>query len=366
MKGKKLLLLLILLLTLFSCSGKKVIKIGFISNLSGRHSELGIRGRDGLLMALDEFNNSKDSKKIQVELIIKDHEGDKNTCQKLTKELITQGVKVIIGPLTSGMAESVLTGVKGSDVLVVSPTVSTDKLTGLDDNFIRLISPSTTQGKSLGEIISYRKEKNVIVVADHSNKEYAESVILGLISSLNYEPETLYFENKASVNEIVNKVEDIKPDGIVFIASGIDTALIIQNINKVMSLPQLYGSSWVKLSDVASHGGKVINGMIITDNYKSKIISKKENDFNNIYEQRYNSSPNLPAIYTYESLMVVLKSIINDPDSTSLDIKEDIISTKKFNGVSEEIIIDEYGDAQRKQSLFLIENGVYELFETKE
>lgn len=363
MKGK--ILLILLFVSLYSCNSKKVVKIGYISNLSGRHSELGIRGRDGLLMAFDDFNESDDAKKILIELIIKDHRGDKSLCEDLTKELVSQGVKVIIGPLTSGMSGAVLNGVKGSDIIVVSPTVSTDELTGIDDNFLRLISPSSTQGKSLGNIINKRNEKNVIVIADHTNKEYAEGVILGLNDILNYNPQTLYFENKDSVNEVIDNVKRIKPDGIVFISSGIDTALFIQNINKIMELPNLYGSSWVKLSDVARHGGKVINGMIITDNYKSKNISLKEYDFNEKYKKRYNSAPNLPAIYAYEAFNVIIEALLLSPQKTSQQIKEAIISKHNFEGISEDFVIDKYGDAQRKQSLFEIENGVYKLFESE-
>lgn len=357
------LLLLLLIFTFWGCNSKKSLKIGYIANLSGRHSDLGIKGRDGFLMAIDEFVSSKESKNFDIEVIIKDHKGDKNNCFRLTNEMVLAGVEVIIGPLTSSMAEPVINGTLGSNTLILSPTVSSDKYTEIDDNFIRFALASSIQGKAIGELINIREEKNIVVIADRSNIEYVEDIVIGLNNTINTYPNIIYFDSKKSIPEVISKLIELKSDAYLFIAPGIDTALILQNLKKQKEVPSLYGASWVKVTNIATHGGKVVEGMVVVDHFSSNTKSKYEKAFIKKFNDRYNIPPNLPAVYTYESTNLFLNIKKNNSSLNGVELKGQIVNSKEFQGVYDNFSINRYGDVNRKYSLYIIKDGRYEIFE---
>lgn len=359
MKFKILLLTVILFL---SCRESKPIKVGYISNLSGRQAELGIRGRDGVLMAINEVNELGGINNRMIELVVKDHLGDKDYCYQLTRELVEEDVEVIIGPMTSNMASAVIEGTKDSNVLIISPTVSTDQLTGIDDNFIRVISASSSQGIALATVMNTRNEENIAVVYDSTNLIYAQGVIGGLSKTATSIDEIYTFKSKEDIPDLIEKLFHTKADSIVFISTGIDAAQILQNLSKVRELPSIYGSSWVKLSNVAQHGGKIINGMIICDIFQSEVKSDRELEFYNKYKKIYNSDPTLPGIYSYEAINLFMENKRKQPNKSGLNLKKDIIDKAEYRGISTDFSFNSYGDVMRKQSLLEVIDGEYRIY----
>lgn len=357
-------LTVIFILLLISCKERESIKIGYISNLTGRHSELGIRGRDGIFMVIKEYNELGGINGRNIELIIKNHQGDKELCLKRTKELVAEGVEVIISPLASSMASSVIQGTKDSNVLIISPTVSTDSLSGIDDNFLRISTVSSYQGISLGKVIEARGEKSTVVVFDGTNREYALDVIKGLKDVTSGSVESLSFNSRDQIPELLKNLEEKDMDSILFITTGIDAAQIIQNLNKIKDLPSLYGSSWVKVTNITRHGGRIIDGMIITDNFKASFESDRELNFLNRFKKLYSIEPTLPAVYSYEATKLFLDIKTSYPEIYGTDLKEHLLSLKIIKGVSDNFHFDRFGDVQRDISLITIKEGKYEPLRT--
>lgn len=358
-------LIIIIISTLLSCNVRKTIKIGYISNLSGRQSELGIRGRDGVYMAVDEINSTGGIKGVNVELIVKDNQGNKSLCNELTKELVNQGVEVIIGPLASSMATGVIDGTKNSNVIIISPTVSTDQLTGIDDNFFRVIPSSSSQGRILGEIIKLRKEKKVISIIDESNNEFAKGVISGLNEIIDNETTIYFFNGKETIPSLIDSLENIQMDALLFVSTGIDTAQIIQNLSKKITLPSLYASTWTKLTNVDKHGGKTVNGLIVPDNYVSNYDNNRGKEFNTSFYNRYKLKPNLAAVYSYEATKLFFIAKKREPKLFGVLLKNELLNIETFKGVYENYNFDKFGDVNRIQSTFILKDNKYEIFEFK-
>ena len=57
------------------CRSKEPVIIGYSANLTGRQSELGVTGRNGIEMAVDEINSQGGINGRLIKLIVKD---DKN------------------------------------------------------------------------------------------------------------------------------------------------------------------------------------------------------------------------------------------------------------------------------------------------
>lgn len=351
---------LILSMIMISCSNNN-LKIGFVADLSGRNSGIGVSARNGITMAIDEINVHGGINGRELVLISKDHRSDSIECHKVVNELMREDVDVIIGPLLSSMAPAVIDATKGKNILVISPTVSSDMLSGLNDNFFRVISPASEQGKLLAKVL---KNKEITIVQNSLNTLYGNAVSEKIEETLpGNQFKKVYFKDKSEFPEVVEMLEQHKPESIVFICSGIDAAGIIQQYKKRNAyLPELYGSSWVKQSDILSYGGKTVEGMIVVDSYSSPVKSKEEESFYNYYNKRFGYDPNLSAIYSYESLKMYETGAKLSKSFQYFDVKTALISQKNFNGVADGFEIDSNGDAKRNLSLFKITNNQFVLF----
>jgi branched-chain amino acid transport system substrate-binding protein len=126
---------LILSLVFFSCKPPEPIRIGFLGGTSGRVADLGIAGRDGAQLSVEICNQSGGISGRKLQLIIQNDEQTPEIAERGVRELIAEGVLAIIGPMTSAMGVAVVPIVNDAQILIISPTATTEELSGRNDFF---------------------------------------------------------------------------------------------------------------------------------------------------------------------------------------------------------------------------------------
>jgi len=350
-----------------SCKQDRQVVIGFVADLSSRNAELGISGRNGLEMAIDEINGSGGLNGYPVLIAIGDHNGDKDRCFSVVSDLIEQSVDVIIGPMVSGLATTVIEAAKQNGTLIIAPTVSSDELSGIDDMFLRVASSASNQGSFLAKAIMKRQERRIAIVMDGRNRIFTKGVLEGILNEVSRDSsfiiDELYFSDKDDYRETADQLEKLQSEAIVFVASGIDTAGIIQQYAKNNQVPQLYGSQWVKVTNVTEYGGKTVEGMIIVDSFENKEPLEREIKFTEQYTDRFGTTPNIASRSAYESVQMYADAVRKTKSVNGKKIKEYIVKTEKIEGILDDFQLDEYGDGLRELSYFIVENNDYSLLE---
>lgn len=349
------------LLLMISCSSaKQFIKIGFIADLTGNNSNLGISARNSLELAISEINETGGLLNRELILVPKNHQGDRELSSQLTVELIEEGVDVILGPITSSMALSVVDSAKDQSTLVLGPTVSTELLSGLDDHFFRVSATSAMQGIYIGDLLNNREYNSVDVVFDERNDVYALGVFNGLKKR---SPDILFNEYSYSsdegVSEVVEELLGSKGEALVFITNGVNGGYIVQELNKNGRVIDLYGTSWVKVSDIVKYAGKGVEDMMLVDTFVSRDPTERELDFRKRYVDSYYVDPNIVSIYFYEAMYLYRDSVLKANSLLYNNVREALKNTGQFEGITENYTIDEFGDGYRKMSIFKIINGNY-------
>lgn len=372
MKSKKIIiivttLVIVIISTFFIIQKIKsigTVKIGLITDLSGKNSELGISARHGLEFAINEINNSGGLNNHLVELIEIDHRGSKDLCVSGAKSLVDEGVDVVISPILSGMASSVINGVGDKDVLVIGPTVSSDQLSRMDDNFIRVASPGSLQGVYISDVIEKIGDKKIAVIIDDKNSAYTHGVAKAFRESVsdNVILEEISFGDNLDVEVTVSKLIVMDIDAILFIANAIDSSSIIQAYAKESTLPHLYGVSWTKASGINIYGGNRVEGMIVVDSFIAAEPSERELDFNLKFKEYFNLEATTVAIYFYEAMKLYALGATESKSFDTDSVKYAILNIDKFDGITESYHLDKYGDGVRALSLFIIKNNEFELY----
>ena len=133
-------LLVLLLGALLSCGKSEPIKVGFVGGLSGRVADLGIGGRNGATIAVEERNAAGGVKGRLVELVVRNDEQDPKVALQAVEELIALPVQAIVGHTTSAMSVTTVGLVTERKMVMVSPTSTADELSQRDDYFFRVVA----------------------------------------------------------------------------------------------------------------------------------------------------------------------------------------------------------------------------------
>lgn len=373
MKTKKHInILIIILLFLFlivetSCRNKEIIKIGLLCDLTGRSSSLGISARNAIEIAVDEYNNSSKNNKIQ--LVIKDDKGLPQKVPKILKEYVDEDVKLIIGPLTSNIGLKIfnLENQEKNDFLFISPTISSSKLSGLDDNFITLIDINEEQGVLLAKEAIKKGINKIATIYEYDNKSYTEPIakvfedtFISLGGEVAYSNYFVTSEN-APFKYLAENIIDSKAEGVLIAAGAIDSSQLIQYINKIDPDIFAFCGMWAKTNDFIANGGKAVEGSFLVG-INNDISSNSEfKKFDKEYLSRYDIEPSFSSICTYEAIKILLDAIEKNNSTDPKVIKESIINKKTFKGLAESYNIDSNGNSNRPYVLFQVEKGKFKM-----
>ncbi len=111
-----------------------------------------------------------------MQLIIKDDQQNPDIGRKAAEDLIKEDVAAIIGPMTSDMGMVIAPILNKVRLLNVSPTVTTQHLTGIDDYFFRVTSSAHAHATlSARYQIDSGDMRRVAAAYDKGNSSFTES-----------------------------------------------------------------------------------------------------------------------------------------------------------------------------------------------
>ncbi len=350
---------------IFSACGKnEPVQLGFIAGLSGRVADLGVAGRNGVMLAIEQKNAQGGIDGRPVELIVRDDQQNPDIVKKMTQELLNQNVRLIIGPMTSSMAMAAVPMVNQARVCMLSPTCTTTYLLDTDDFFLRVISTTKDYAtKSAAYQSNALGKRKAVAIYDLKNKAYTESWLHNFketfeqlggkvikISPFKSGDDIVFYDN---VNELLKS----EPDLFVIITNAVDAALICQQIRKISDHVNIAMAEWASTERFVELAGSAAEGVYVAQFLDRNDSSVKYQAFRKAYLDRFGQEPGFAGIAGYDAGIVVLAALSDQKKGEH--IKDTIIRKKTFKCVQETITINEFGDANRKTFVSIIKDGQY-------
>ena len=360
----RVLALLLLAGAISTCSRPAVIKLGFVAGLSGRAADLGGSGLNGVVLAVEQRNASGGIHGLPVELVVRDDAQDAETAKRVVGELLEQNVVAIIGHMTSNMSMATVPLVNERKVLMISPTTTTNKLTGKDDYFFRVINSTRAYAtRSAQYFRNDLKWSRVALAYDRDNYAYSQSWMNDFRSAFEFEGGKVIgvmpfvAGHQSNFRELAQTLLQGKPDAIVLVASAIDAALLSRQIRAVDSRVMLATSEWASTEQLVELGGKAVEGI-----YQAQFIDRFSTqpayrDFQQSYLKRFGKEPGYAGVAAHDAASVVLEALARRKDGDTL--RETILNIGTFEGLQEPIVFDAYGEAVRRNYITVIRNGQF-------
>jgi len=358
-----------LCLALYACKAQEPIRIGYLAGTSGRVADSGISGRDAVQLAVEQCNQDGGIAGRKIQLIAKDDQQQPEVARQKTHELIGEGVSVIIGPMTSDMAVAVTPIADEAHVVLMSPTATTEALSGKDDYFLRVASTSGTYAqRSADYLIKSDKMHRVAAVYDLGNVSFSTYWVDNfrksfsekggqVIATVGYRA-----DGDRTFTQITHELLAAEPDGVVIVANSMDSALFCQQIRKIDSRIEIFLSDWGATERVLEMGGNAVEGVTLVQAFDRGSQSPRYQAFRKVYLQRFEREPGFPGVNTYDAIQVVLTALRSQKPGQ--DLKEAILSIDQFEGLQSDFTFNRFGDAQRPQaSISIVRNQRFVVLE---
>ena len=356
--------LLMVTLLLSSCGDDKPITLGFVAGTSGRVADLGVAGRNGFLLAIEQQNAKGGIHQRRIETLLKDDEQNPSKVKQVVQELLEANVDAIIGPMTSAMALASVDLVNNTQLLMVAPTVTTNALTGLDDQFLRTVSAVQTHASVTARYVyQHHHPATARALIDLGNEAYTRDWLEGYRQS--YEQsggtvlsvETFRSGDNVDFVGLAEKLLEGSPDLLVLVMNSVDAALTAKAIRTKVPDALISAAEWAGTERLIELGGNYVEGLYVAQYHDRASTDPHYVEFRDAYRQRFGQDPGFPGILAYNATSVVLRALQEKSNKQSL--KEAILGIGEFQGVQSKIVFDAFGDVKSRTFVTRVTDGKF-------
>ncbi|MCW7753077.1 ABC transporter substrate-binding protein [Desulfobotulus sp. H1] len=355
---------------LISSCEKKPLVIGFAGPLTGPYADMGVHGRNGAHLALEEINARGGIAGRRLVLLSRDDFGTDEGAFLACEGLIQAGVTAILGHMTSSQSMAALPAAQQASMVLLSPTTSTPELSGIDDMFFRVQPTTDTAARALAAYAAQERQLlHIGTVRDLNNRGFADpfhqafSEIFqrygGKIS-----PElTLYSTGAPNWDSLAAQLGEEGFDALLVILAARDAAALAQALHARGIRFPLLSSNWAMTEELFTAGGRTVETIIFAGHTFSEKQSPQYQQFLKNYSKRYGHWPSFAAEYAYDA-MRVLAEALERTGGKNRGLPAALLQTQNFAGLHWPISIDPYGDVRSPIYITEVQGGRFRLIRT--
>jgi len=359
------LLLSVLALSACQSGGGNQVKVAILAPLSGDVATFGESTRDGVLLAVKEWNEDGGVLGKEIEVVVEDSQCSPEAAVSAANKVIDQnGVKFIIGEVCSSASIPVSEIVTDKEVLQISPTSTNPSVTVDEDGntkptVFRACFIDPFQGSVAAKFAMDNLGAQTAAVFLDQGNDYVRGlaeVFINEFSAMGGDVvvEESYTAEDQDFSAILTKVKDANPD-VLYMPDYYSTVNLIaaQAKERGIEAAMLGGDGW----DSSDLDVSVVEGGYYTNHFSPDDTRAIVQDFVSKYEEEYGSTPDALAALAYDAANILFKSMV-DADSTTEPLEVSAaMENGSFQVVSGDISYDEFHNPVKAAVVLKVENG---------
>ena len=339
------------------------VKIGVLLPLTGDLASYGEAARAAAQLAEQDINAwlQAAGAPFTIKMVIEDTQTDPTVAQQKFDTLVSQGIKIILGPMTSAEVSALKDAADSNQVLLISPSSTAPQLAIPDDFVFRFCPTDLIQGPAIAKIMQNDGVNAVVALvrADDWGRGLIKSsldafkklVPDAVTETIEYDPKNPNFAQQvAQVRDLVNKyLGQGKKVGVLLIAFN-EAVQVFQQADQYDVLKQVrwYGSDGTALlSEIVNDpvAGRFAAQVKFINPIFAAAKSGKFEDVNKRLTDILGRQPDTYALALYDSAWVVTLALMATGSYDAVKVKEILPTTARaFYGTTGEIVLNEAGD----------------------
>ncbi|MFQ5455769.1 MAG: branched-chain amino acid ABC transporter substrate-binding protein [Nitrospirota bacterium] len=339
-----------------------IIRIGVAGPMTGDQSKMGIDLKNGIELAITEWNEKGGVLGKKIELLIEDDQHDPKQAVIVANKLVNSGVAGIIGHWNSSASIPASAVYYKAGIPMITPASTNPRLTEQKFfNVFRVCGRDDQQGHIAADfVINSLKKKRLAIL--HDKTTYGQGLADEFKRSIKDKAEVVYYgsiiQGDKEFRGILTTVKNVNPDLIYFGGIYPEAGLLIKQARELgLNMEMMSGDGVIdqKFIEIA---GEAANGTYLTFSpdpakipYAKKFLEK--------YHKRYGEHGPY-SIYAYDATNILLKGIA-DAGTTDGKKVSDAIRNITYDGALGKIEFDERGDVlESPYIVWVTKNGKFE------
>lgn len=354
-------------------TGDKIV-VGEFGSFTGEQADFGLQTHDGIQLAIDETNTAggieRDGKKYQIELQKDDDKSQAPNAETVVKGLIDKYQPIaILGEVASSASIAGGKVCEEKGVPMISPSSTRVDVTHGKNFLFRVCFIDSYQAAVVARFaFDGLKARKVAMLTNNSQAystgfrdefekaftRYGGQIIM----------KQTYSQNDQDYRSQLTAIKASSPDAILIPGYYNDAGTIAKQARELgIKVPLLGGDGWSsqQLFPIAGDGAE---NCYFSDHMSVKDPKPLVQDFVKNYKAKFNSDPTSMSALGYDAAKLLIASLKTAKTLDRTAVKDAIAGTKNFDGVSGNITINKYHDAEKSAVIIAVKNKQFEYFAT--
>lgn len=372
MKNISFFAILFSVLSLIACNKKNAdtIVIGNYGSLTGTEATFGLSTRDGIQLAIDEFNQAGGLNGKKIELKVYDNQGKPEEARLSVEKLINvDGVVALLGEVASTRSLAAAPVAQQYKVPMISPSSTNPEVTKKGDYIFRTCFIDPFQGQVMAKFaLMTLKLKNGAILRDNKS-DYSMGLADYFTKTLTENGGKIVADEKYASGDSdfkaqLTSLKEKKADFIFIPGYYTEVGLIARQARELgIKVPLLGGDGWdsPKLTEI---GGEALKDSYFSNHYTAEDPRPEVQEFITKYKAKYNTVPDGLAAAGYDSAQVLIAAMKVAKSLKGEDLRSAIAATKDHRGVTGSITINEQRDAVKSAVVLKVDGNNFKFVET--
>jgi len=353
---------LLLALSFVHCGGENPVLVGAVLPLSGQFAIYGEPIRKGIELAFEEIK-AKDDTGYSLELEIKDSQGNPDLAKQQLEQLYDDGAPAVIGGATTEEALTMVEVADGVDRVLISPSASSPRLSGISTNFFRVFPSDFLEGTKMGHFATQTLNvESVVIVA--SKAPYAKGIQQVFRQEFERNGGTVqdvieYPRNTSDLGGVLDRIMTLDPEAVYLADYADGLVTLLKGLRERGYDGKILTTSSIASGEVLDKAGTAADGVLFTQsNYDIGSEEPLIQDFVKAYRAKYNEDPDLYAAHGYDAMRVYARAL-HEGGRRPREFWQGMRSINSFPGVTGTIQFDEQGDVQKFPRVYIVKDGQF-------
>lgn len=338
------------------------IRLGVIVDSSGASASLGISGRNGVQLAIEQHNARGGIQGRPIEMLPQDDGFDPLRAKQAAQVLIDSQVDAVLGPMTSVIAEALAPAFTQANILLMGITPLSPLLAGQDDMFFRTLGHQNPDARDIAKHLHTQHGiQRVSLLVEQSNATFTTpwvndftrffTAVGGQVNA----PVSFQRSPDVQYAALADAVLSADTQAVVVVSSALDTAMLASHLRQKKPDVVLATPSWAAADALLEMGGQAVEGLITAQVFDINDPSPVFKTFRSQYQTRFNQDVDTAAVTGYNAAQVLLQAFAaRQPDE---HLKQTLLRIRRFEGLQQPIVFDAFGDNNNRIYLRVVKHG---------